>query len=135
MRSLTSRCAVVCWLAIPALASAQSLGDAARKERDRREKVREVGGSAPTLTEEDLATTKGTLANDPNAQPASDGPDAAAARGGGTRVQRLPASPDPSSETQEEYWRRHFGVAKARVERAQRRYDGLQRMIRIGQPD
>jgi len=127
--------AVACLVALPALAGGQSLGDAAKKERERRDKLRQAGSSARTLTQEDLATTKARLANDPNQpvagekgeaskQPArespggrnADGPEAASPKGG------------------EEYWRGRVAQARGRVAAAQRRYDAFQRMIRLGQP-
>ncbi len=126
--------AAACLVLLPALAAGQSLGDAARKERERRAKVRETGGSTRTLTEEDLATTKGALANDPKAQPATTNDHRAAGTTGGARPLRLPGVEAPSTETQgEEYWRRRVAEAQARVEQAQRRHDAFQRMIHLGQ--
>jgi hypothetical protein len=124
-------CAIVCLVTLPAFANAQSLGEAAQKERGRREKVRDAGGSARTLTEEDLATTKGTLANDPNAPAA-----AAAKPDGGTAASgqiRRPIPAGSSPEAQEEYWRKRVAEARARVEQARRRNDAIQSMIRVGQ--
>jgi hypothetical protein len=126
-------CAAACLVALPAFAYGQSLGEAARKERERREKTREAGGSARTLTEEDLATTKGTLANDPKAPPATT---AAPRTTGTTSGSGLAYSPIPvgaSPETREEYWRRRVAQAQARVEQARRRNDAFQLMIRFGQ--
>src|SRR3954470_23121343 len=40
-----------------------SLGEAAKKEAERREKARKAGPPTRALTEEDLASAKGTLAN------------------------------------------------------------------------
>ena len=126
-------CAAACLVALAAFANGESLGEAARKESERREKIRDAGGSAPSLTEEDLATTKGTLANDPTAPPAT----TVAQRTGGTTSASgllrpsIPAGPSP--ETQEEYWRRRVAQAQARVEQARRRHEALQRMIRFGQ--
>jgi hypothetical protein len=123
----------VCLVALPAFAGGQSLGEAARKERERREKTREASGSTRTLTEDDLATTKGTLANDPNAQPATAvaPPSAGAANGSGPIRPATSAAPSP--ESQEAYWRRRVAQAQARVDQARRRHDSLQRMIHVGQ--
>jgi hypothetical protein len=53
-------------LTLPAaLAAAQSMGDVAKKERERREKLRQTGGgSVATVDDDQLAANKGTLAND-----------------------------------------------------------------------
>ena len=50
---------------LPGLAGAQSLGDAARKEKDRRKRLEESGVKPRELTDKDLRSGKGTLANDP----------------------------------------------------------------------
>src|SRR5262245_39144471 len=65
--------------ALPALLGAQSLGDAAKKENDRREKLRATEPRARAFSDQDLAATKGTLANDPSQPPAS-APDERAAK-------------------------------------------------------
>jgi hypothetical protein len=127
-------CAAACLVALPAFAYGQSLGEAARKERERREKTREAGGSARTLTEEDLATTKGTLANDPKAQPATTAAPRTAGTTSGSGLAYPPNPAGPSPESQEEYWRRRVAQAQARVEQVRRRHDALQRMIQFGQP-
>ena len=126
-------CAAACLVALPVFADGQSLGEAARKERERREKMREAGESARPLTEEDLATTKGTLANDPTAQPATTVAPQTAGTPSASGLMRPPIPAGPSPETQEEYWRRRVGQARARVEQARSRHDALQRMIHIGQ--
>lgn len=57
---------LVAVLGMPALLWSQDLADAARKEKERRSKVQAAGG---TLTNDDLKTTKGQLANDPSQAP------------------------------------------------------------------
>jgi hypothetical protein len=126
-------CAAACLVALPAFADGQSLGQAARKERERREKTREGAGSPRTLTEEDLATTKGTLANDPKAQPATTAAPRTTGTTSGSGLAYPPIPAGPSAETQEEYWRRRVAQAQARIEQARRRNDALQLMIRFGQ--
>lgn len=171
-------------LALAGFAGAQSLEEAARKERERRAKLRATGSVAPAITEDQLAAGAGKAANDPQAQPAnepsakpaseasskpaSEGsarpaseesskpasdtgakpasakpataakppPGAATATGDASK---LPSSrPDaeagaaPSSEA---YWRARAAAARARVQDAQDRYDALDRMIRLGQPE
>jgi hypothetical protein len=61
---------LLCLLAIASLAGGQSLGELARKERERREKLRKAGVSSRTVTEKELAETTGELATDPDAAPA-----------------------------------------------------------------
>jgi hypothetical protein len=126
---------LVCLVVLPSLTVGQSLGDAARKERERRDRVRETGARTRTLTEEDLATTKGALANDPKAQPTKSESGESSQRGGGT-TPRGPSAvgPEEASSRSEEHWRRRIAEARVRLEEAQRRNDALQRMIRIGQP-
>jgi len=127
--------ALLCLLALPALAGAQSLGDTARKERDRREKLRQTGASSRELTEADLATTKGQLANDPNAEAAQTGSGEVSQKGRATTSgQQRTGSGAISSESGEEYWRDQVAVARSRVAEADRRNLALQRQILFGQP-
>jgi hypothetical protein len=116
-------------LVSPALVLGESLGDVARKERERREKLQKGGPTARTLTEQDLASTKGTLANDPNAPPATvEGAPAASTRSDG---------PDRSGglgRGSEAFWRAQAAQARDRLASAQREYDMYQRWLYIGQP-
>jgi len=135
-RPITSWVTGVCLIVLPVLAAGQSLGDAAKKEQARREKVQHAGGRAPAFTEEDLSSTPGRLANDPNELPVNSEAGAPAAE---TRpasaAGRSPLRPQAGPpETPEAYWRGRFRAASARVELARRQYDTLQRMIRFGQP-
>lgn len=57
---------LVAVLGMAPLLWSQDLADAARKEKERRSKVQAAGG---TLTNDDLKTTKGQLANDPSQAP------------------------------------------------------------------
>jgi hypothetical protein len=124
--------ALVCLLALPALAGAQSLGEVAKKEHDRRDKLKKTGVSTRTFTEEDLATTKGQLANDPREQAAT-GAGGDASKGAGASIAGRPREDVVPADSKEEYWRGRVSEARARVEDAQRRSDALQRMIRVGQ--
>jgi hypothetical protein len=122
-----------CLLVLPALALGQSLGDAARKERARREKTEKTDHASPTFTEDDLAATKGQIANDPGTA------DAAAEREGeASRRTEAPTpsvAPEPSTMLrQEAYWRGRARQARGRVATADRRYKALQKMILYGQP-
>lgn len=136
MKLTTNSLGALVWLIVlPALAGGQSLEDAAKKERDRRDKLREAGAGARTLTEEDLASNKGSLANDPKAKNPK-GEDAESS----TRANPTAASgsrragPAAPAKSGEEYWQGRVAQARSRVAEAQRRNDALQRMIHIGQP-
>jgi hypothetical protein len=125
-------------LSLPALAMGQSLGEAARQERERREKLRREGPPARVVTDEDLKTTKGRLANEPNAAEAKAAPDDAGRRK--EEARRAPAarridSSRTESEQKEAYWRARAGAARDRLRAAERRYMDLDRMIRFGQPE
>ena len=120
---------LLCLLALPALAGGQSLAEVARKERERREKLRKAGTSARKLTEEDLAAPKGELANDPEATPA--GKPAARPTSRTRSRTDAEAAAREKSETQ---WRGRAAKARARIDEAQRRSDRLDRWIRLGQP-
>ena len=50
------------------------------------------------------------------------------------RVTEEPDAAPTEAPRGEDYWRGRAGAARARVERAQRRLDALQAMIRFGQP-
>jgi hypothetical protein len=126
---MRASCAALLFSALPALVLGQSMGDAAKKERERRDKLREAGASGRTVTDEELANNKGSLANDPKAAPAK-GSDGENAKGRASP----PAARTASDPRGEDYWRRRVAQARGEVERAQRRHDAFQRMIRIGQP-
>jgi hypothetical protein len=131
---------LVCLLVVAAATRAAafdapaSLADAAKKEAERREKAKKAGAATRTLTEEDLASAKGTLAN----TPAGKGSPAPTTAGGkdhpGMRVTEVPDEAPTEGARGEDYWRGRVGAARARVEGAQRRLDALQAMIRFGQP-
>jgi hypothetical protein len=122
---------------VPALAAGQSLGEVAKKEQERRDRLRQKGVHSRPLTEEDLATTKGTVANEPTtANTASadgekaNGDDAEAVSGGGL----LEVANDAPAQSGEGYWRGRVARGRARIAAAQRRLEALQLMIRVGQP-
>jgi hypothetical protein len=110
-----------------ALAVAQSMGDVAKKERERREKLRQTGGGSVTSVDADqLAANKGTLANDTK-QPA------ASAAGGKSQLNQDDKPAQVAARDDEMYWRSRVAAYRGRLEEAQRRYDALDRMIRFGQ--
>jgi hypothetical protein len=105
------------------LASAQSLGEIAEKEKQRRKAAEEKRGKARTLTNDDLARTKGRLANDPGAAvPASPAPSAAPAPADArSGVYRRAASEEdagtPEGARDEVYWRNQARQRRAEVAR------------------
>jgi hypothetical protein len=128
---------VLCLLALPALALGQSLAEAARKERERREKLRKSGTAARTVTEEELASAKGQLANEPEKAPPAT--DAKAAETSGESGQPRKATPQPSEEqvrkAQEAQWRGRAAEARRRIDLAEARHLELQSQILFGQPE
>jgi hypothetical protein len=97
-------------------ASAQSMGDAAQKERERREKLKQKGDRAALVTNDELKANKGSVANDPNAPAAS--PQAREAPPAATRP-----SPEPDRKAGEEEWRHKMALAHERITKAQEQYD------------
>lgn len=127
-------------LCLPSVGVGQSLGTAAQKEHERREKVEKAGGPARTVKDEDLASNRGKVAN--QAQP----PLAPAPEGEGEDTpDGEPAIPvthylgegsvtAPPAGNNEEFWRGRVAAARGRIATAQRTSDSLQRQIRFGQP-
>jgi hypothetical protein len=123
----------LCLLAIPGLALGQSLGDVARKERQRRERPGENVPVSRTLTEDDLATTRGRLANDPG-EPVAGTQEVQETSRSAESPAPVVAAASPSPTSQEAYWRGRARQARDRVAAADRRYRSLLRMIQYGQP-
>jgi hypothetical protein len=123
-------------LALPAITLGQSLAEAARKERDRRDKLTTAGHHSRVITDEELKATKGRLANDPGASE----PEATArtedGKMGASRpaVASLPDSSEAERQRKEQHWRSRAAAARRRLALAEQRYQDLDRMIRIGQP-
>jgi hypothetical protein len=105
--------AAVAGLLVSATVQAQSLGDVARQQREKREKDKKAGGSVQTYTDADLAKHRSDA--DPLTPAVTSGsppPTSAAAR------------PD-ASQQQEDDWRRQVAFARARIDAAQRYVDSL----------
>ena len=113
-------------LLIPALAAAQSLGDAAQKEKERRKKIQHSGTASPVITDDELKSNHGTLANDPKAAPAAS-PQASPKPGAAAPT---PASVDPRRD--EESWRSRVAEAQVRIDDAKKRYDMLNGLSLVG---
>jgi hypothetical protein len=110
---------------------AQSLSDAALKEKERRQKVREQsGGSSRVVTETELKSNGGKLANDPSVVSPSQPPN-----GGSSVFEATPAreAGDASAprSNQEGQWRSRARAAQARLDRAQKAYDTLRSMFLV----
>jgi len=114
---------------VPALASGQSLGEVAQKERERRQKLKASGASAQVVTDESLKTNKGSLANDPGAAQASPPPTTEpgappAAVNAAKPTPRPPAPVPPGAPVvSEQEWRGRALETRRRIADRQRRYD------------
>jgi type IV secretory pathway VirB10-like protein len=112
-------------LVLPHLAGAQGLGDASKKEKDRREQ-----GKAPkakTYTQDELATLP-PVANDPSATASDSAPPPAVGSGApifpSDRAPLGGASGDKARGT-EAQWRTRVARAQARVDQARKAHETL----------
>jgi hypothetical protein len=107
-------------LALPALATGQGLGDAAKKEKERRQQTQKSGAPARTYTQDEV------LALPPIANEGA-GTGNASSPGTTTAVGASPAAPSvaprategDSRQREEQFWRGRANVARQRVEKAQ----------------
>jgi hypothetical protein len=118
--------AVLALVALAADASAQSLGDAAAKERRRREGLQRKAAPARVVTEDELATTSGRIANDPTATPAN-APAADPSSSSAASVEAVRTA----DEHREVHWRLE---ARRRRERLDAAEDTLKRTARWSDP-
>ncbi len=126
---------ILCLLALPALASGQSLAETAQKEQKRREKLHKEGVAARTVTDDDLSSANGELANQPGAASEAEKPLEEKASGPAGRVKASPKrAEERERERKEDYWRARVAQARRRLAVAEARYRDLDRQIRIGQP-
>jgi hypothetical protein len=97
---------------LPGLVGAQSLGEAARKEAERRRRNKEAGVKARVFSDADAPRP------DPSASPS-------AAPAAPTPAPETPSGPDASEERarQEQMWRSRKAEAVARRDEAKRKYD------------
>ncbi len=125
---------------VPALASGQSLSDAARKERERRQKLKASGGHAEVITEESLKANKGSLANDPGVaqpspSPTADPDSSPAPVKAASPTPRPPAPVPPAAPVvSEQEWRGRALETRRRIAERQRRYDYVSN-LRLGPED
>lgn len=136
MRFATTACVLL--VLAPALASSQSLGEAARREQERRRRVEDAGQKARVITEGELnagrtappAATKdeGAVARVPEGDEG-----AAREEDGGVfnppSAARFPAG-DPRRD-QEDMWRQRMQEARNRVEHARRRHEALSELTMV----
>jgi hypothetical protein len=64
-------------LAIPSLGVGQSLTELARQEKERRKKVKESGTESQVITDRELASNQGRIANPTSSTPSAEGTDTA----------------------------------------------------------
>jgi hypothetical protein len=124
---------------LPLAAGAQSLGEVAKKEQERREKIRKAGVTTKPLTETDLVNSKGHVVNPTATEGGEEATQTQAAGGsgeGGTAptTDSATATDEPPRETAEESWRRRAGHARARLANAQQQHEAMQQVLRAGQP-
>jgi hypothetical protein len=113
-------------LVLPPNAGAQGLGDASKKEKERRQQSKTT--KAKTYTQEELATLP-PVANDPG-QTASDSAPPPAVGSGGPIFPSESAPPGASANKEarrgdETQWRARVASAQGRVERARKQHETL----------
>jgi hypothetical protein len=124
MRVLATAMAVLLW---PAFASADSLGSAARKQAQRREKPRaaevKVYGDGDLAARSVASADVPAAESEPSPTPAAASGAAAAAREPEDAVSRALEREERARRQQETHWRQAAAVCRARVAIAQRNYD------------
>jgi hypothetical protein len=116
---------------LPIGASAQSLGDAARKEEQRRQKNKEKGVKAPVFDDSKIAKT-GAAAPAPAASTGTAPSAAPAAASSSHEVSPAPDLADVEAEQrklQEEMWRGRMTAARTLRDEAQKRHDYLKSLF------
>ena len=132
------RCAMatVVVLLMAAVTSAQSLGDAAAREKARREKAGESGRAPKTVTDEDLKTgikdgtqsagtyspAAGTVGTAPSGTSVSK--EQSGTRPPGSRQ----TAPADTARNDEEYWRSRVRTARARVADAEKIVEEMEKL-------
>lgn len=120
-------CMLLALALAPALAAGQSLGDAARREQERRRQLEAAGAKAHVITDSELSTGR-PAAEAPResqaepARPADDGA-APAQEGGFNPPSAARGSESDDARGQEDEWRARVRDARNRIERARRRHD------------
>jgi hypothetical protein len=135
MRVLWTVMALILGLALPMRSSGESLGSAAKKEKERRQKNKEAGVTARSLNEDDLVTTKGQLAGPVDSGSSATQTASLAAGGAFTSGSGRSSSSDKSSSGDEASWRSRADAARARVAQAQAKYDEAMRKTALKPTD
>ena len=124
-------------LVLPSVTAAQGLGDASKKEKERREQTK--APKAKTYTQEDLPTLP-PVANEAEPSSGDSAPPAAASRPAPSREEEAappaatgdpifqeeaPSDSEGSARGDETLWRGRVAQARARVDRARQRHQTL----------
>jgi hypothetical protein len=110
---------IVSLLLLPTLASGQSLVDAAKKEKERRQQVEQAnGGKAKSYTQESVESAP-PLANDPNIAPA-------VPLGGSPSSRPSAGAGSANTAWRDSAWRTTINAARQRVEAARKEYERWQ---------
>ena len=128
----TAWAALAALLASTALASAQSLGELAAKEQERREKERQKhGGASKVITEQDLrGGGRGTYSNAGATNPAPEAsPSEAASPQPGASAAPKEKTPEDVRAEQENDWRQRIEKAREEVTRLSAELDRLQQSL------
>src|SRR5262249_41574218 len=130
MRNAWTAAVALCLL--PMVSAGQSLGSAAKKEKDRHKKNQEAGVKARTVTDDDLAANRPADAPAPSSSSSST-PASPPAERSGTAVGVVPPPSNDDAEAgrraaQESQWRSRMASARARLDRAKKTYDTLTKM-------
>jgi hypothetical protein len=108
-------------LALARFASGESMGEAARKAREQREKNAKEGVKTKTYTQEDVAKAP-PLANDPNKPAAGSGPGPSPSPRSSATPSPSPAVPTAGGQT-EAFWRGRITEAQRRIEAARKEHE------------
>jgi hypothetical protein len=108
-------------LLCPSLIAAQSLGEVARKEQERRQKNKQAGVQAKVITEEELARGGSGKPADKQEDPTTETAPAPPP----------PAASDEDREQQEQYWRDRANAARAEVARLEEAVKELEKLFLV----
>jgi len=135
-------CSTLAAASLSLSATAQSLAETARKERERREALRDSAAESRTLTERDLAAAKGRVANEGAVR------ESEADAGEEQAEDAHPDTPEPGREAasgtnldaeaaarkqEERAWRERASRTRQRQERAREAHLYWQRALHLGQ--
>jgi len=122
MRHTSRTLAALLLLLVPAVLAAQGLGDASKKEKERRKQAQDAGVKAKTYTEDELKTLP------PIANAGDSAPDAHAQSKpavGGRTAEAAQSSEERQRQQDERMWRSRVANANARLASAREAYQTL----------